>query len=66
MVVMFAEDQGLPEDQVQALANAMSEVNDRELADAAETVPESTFNDLPDEDVPVPGEQRAPQAAMGV
>tara|TARA_B100001057_G_C22684585_1_gene885141 strand:- start:206 stop:748 length:543 start_codon:yes stop_codon:yes gene_type:complete len=66
MVVMFAQDQGLPEDQVQTLANAMAEVNDRQLAEAAEDVPDETFEALPDEDVPIPGEEQAPQAAMGV
>ena len=58
MVIMFAQDQGLPEDQVQALAAAMAEVNDQQLADAANEVPEEAFDELPDEDVPVAGEEQ--------
>ena len=58
MVIMFAQDQGLPEDQVQTLAAAMAEVNDQQLADAANEVPEEAFDELPDEDVPVAGEEQ--------
>ena len=74
MVIMFAQDQGLPEDQVQTLAAAMAEVNDQQLADAANEVPEEAFDELPDEDVPVAGEEqmaagdicRAPAGALQI
>ena len=66
MVIMFAQDQGLPEEQVQSLANAMAEVDDRGFAEEANQLPDSTFENLPDEDVPVGAlEEGAQQPQMG-
>ena len=57
MVVMFAEDQGVPPEQVQALSASMAQVNDQQLADEAQALPDNFDEMLPDEDVPVAEEE---------
>ena len=61
MVLMFAQDQGVPQEQINALANALSGVNDQEFAAAAEQVPDEAFDALPDEDVPIGDEEQMAQ-----
>ena len=65
MVIMFAQDQGLPPEQVESLANAMAQVDDRGFAEEANQVPDQFFEELPEEDVPVGAleEDAAPQQA---
>ena len=53
MIVLFAQDQGLPQEQVQNLANAMAQVNDEQFAQEAENMPDNLDEMLPDDDIPV-------------
>ena len=53
MIVLFAQDQGLPQEQVQSLANAMAQVNDEQFAQEAENMPDNLDEMLPDDDIPV-------------
>ena len=51
MVIMFAEDQGLPPEEVANLRNAMAQVSDQELAAEAEALPDNFDEMIPDQDL---------------
>jgi hypothetical protein len=58
MVLIFAREQGLPKAQIETLAASMRQVDDAELAQGAQALPDDFDEQIPDEDVPV-GDENA-------
>ena len=58
MVLIFAREQGLPKAQIETLAASMRQVDDAELAQGAQALPDNFDEQIPDEDVPV-GDENA-------
>lgn len=58
MVLIFAREQGLSKDEIATLEASMRQVDDAELAQGAEALPDDFDEQIPDEDVPV-GDENA-------
>lgn len=58
MVLIFAREQGLSRDEIATLEASMRQVDDAELAQGAEALPDDFDEQIPDEDVPV-GDENA-------